>query len=386
MTGRRLFILAAVLVLSAATAVAAAELTPKESLGKFLFFDTNLSTPRGQSCSECHLPEVGWVVPDAGINEHGAVHPGAIHHRFGSRRPPTIAYSTFSPDFHFDEAEEHWVGGQRWDGRIVNMVEQAGLPFFNPLEENIPGVRQLCIKVRQASYADLFREVFGPDSLDWVKNAEVTHRLIAEAITAYAASGETNEFRSRYDYYLDGQVELSEQEIRGLELFEGKAGCAGCHPCESGPYSAQPLFTSFTYANLGVPRNPENPFYDMRKQFNPDGASFVDLGLGGFLSDADYPPEVYEPELGKMKVPTLRNVDRRLHPDFPKAYMHNGVFKSLTQVVDFMNTRDIPGRWPPAEVDQNITAQVGNLGLTPLEVEDLVAFLKTLSDGYFLPD
>jgi cytochrome c peroxidase len=116
--------------------------------------------------------------------------------------------------------------------------------------------------------------------------------------------------------------------------------------------------------------------------WNPDGADFVDLGLGGFLMSAGYPPEVYEPEFGKQKVPTLRNVDLRPSPDFVKAYTHNGVFKSLEDVVHFYNTRDVL-EWPPPEVPENVNSdELGDLGLTPEEEAAVVAFLKTLSDGF----
>jgi cytochrome c peroxidase len=145
------------------------------------------------------------------------------------------------------------------------------------------------------------------------------------------------------------------------------------------------LFTDFTYDNLGVPRNPENPFYHMTPNYNPDGEDWIDFGLGGFLMSAGYGPEVWEPELGKHKVPTLRNVDLRPEPDFVKAFGHNGFFKSLEEIVNFYNTRDVDD-WPPPEVGENVnTDELGNLGLTAEEEAAIVAFMRTLSDGYELP-
>jgi cytochrome c peroxidase len=136
----------------------------------------------------------------------------------------------------------------------------------------------------------------------------------------------------------------------------------------------------------------------MELAFNPLGEDWVDYGLGGYLQNAGYPESVYEPELGKVKVPTLRNVDLRPYPGFVKAYSHNGYFKSLESIVHFYNTRDVlptcPGEyteaqalaancWPAPEVAENInTSEIGDLGLTPEEEADIVAFLKTLSDGY----
>jgi cytochrome c peroxidase len=153
---------------------------------------------------------------------------------------------------------------------------------------------------------------------------------------------------------------------------------------EPGKSSEKPLFTDFTYDNLGIPKNPANPFYTMPPEFNPDGMDWIDPGLGGFLASM---PELaaYAPEnLGKHKVPTVRNVDKRPYPGFVKAYGHNGYFKSLKEVVHFYNTRDVAGAgWPPPEVPVNVnTTEMGNLGLTDAEEDALVAFMKTLTDGY----
>jgi cytochrome c peroxidase len=131
-----------------------------------------------------------------------------------------------------------------------------------------------------------------------------------------------------------------------------------------------------------VPRNPDNPFYSMPPYWNPAGYDWVDLGLGGFLMAAGYPAEVYESELGKVKVPTLRNVDMRPAPDFVKAYAHNGYFKSLKEIVHFYNTRDVE-TWPPPEVAATVnTDELGDLGLTDAQEDAIVAFLRTLTDGY----
>lgn len=126
--------------------------------------------------------------------------------------------------------------------------------------------------------------------------------------------------------------------------------CARCHvSTEPGPGGTPPLFTDYSFENIGVPRNPQNPFYTVAPKWNPDGAEFVDYGLGGFLKKAGYPEQVYQPELGKFKVRTLRNVDERPYPEFVKAYMHNGALKSLEEVVHFYNTRDIvEENWPPS--------------------------------------
>jgi cytochrome c peroxidase len=377
-------------VILCATPALAQELTPLEQLGKLLFFDENLSTPPGQSCAVCHGPEVGFTGPIAELNAHGAVYPGAVPARFGNRKPPTVAYAGDSPPLFFDEDDEAWVGGIFWDGRATGWIlgdplaEQAQGPFLNPLEQNNPHPRQVCIKVAHSEYADLFEEVWGPGSLDFVHDVDGTYERIARSIAAYERSPEVNPFSSKYDYYLAGMAELTDQEAWGLALFNNpeKGNCAACHPSAPGPDGEPPLFTDFTYDNLGVPKNPENPFYLMPPRWNPAGADWVDHGLGGFLMAAGFEYDVVQAELGKHKVPTLRNVDLRPSEDFVKAFTHNGVFKTLEDVVHFYNTRDVDD-WPPPEVAENInTEELGDLGLTADEEAAIVAFMKTLSDGY----
>jgi cytochrome c peroxidase len=361
------------LLLSVAVAVGvqARDLTPIEHLGKLIFFDTNLSTPPGQSCATCHDPATAFVGPISGINAHGAVYPGAVHVRFGNRKPPSAAYATFSPDFHYDEVEGLYVGGMFWDGRALNVVEQAKGPFLNPMEMNNPNKKAVITKVMHSGYSGLFRDVFGWGSLMDVESA---YEYVAQAIAAYEGSPEVNRFTSKYDAYLSGTTVLTAQEMRGLVLFEGRAMCAACHTSQPGPGGEPPLLTDFTYDNLGAPKNLENPWYGMPPHFNPDREDWIDLGLGGVLGL----PE----EMGKVKVPTLRNVGMRPYEGFVQAYMHNGVFKSLHEVVDFYNTRDV-GDWPPPEYPENVnTDELGNLGLPDEDVDDLVAFLMTLTDGY----
>ncbi len=369
---------------AAANLEATNTLTPIETLGKMIFFDTDLSANSMMSCATCHAPEVGYTGPDAVVNETTVVYPGAISTRFGNRKPQSAAYGGESPVLYFDEIEELWIGGMFWDRRATGwtlgdpLAEQAQGPFLNPLEQAMPNARTVCVKVAQSDYADLFEEVWGPGSLDFRKDIAGTYERIARAISAYEKSDEVNPFSSKFDFYLKGEAELTELELEGLNLFNGKAMCSACHISEG----EQPLFTDFTYDNLGIPRYEDNPFYDMPKKWNPDGEEWVDLGLGGFLMAAGYPEEVYEPELGKFKVPTLRNVDLRPYEGFVKAFGHNGYFKSLEDIVEFYNSRDV-GDWPEPEYAATMNSdELGDLGLTLHEVQAIVMFLKTLSDGY----
>ena len=169
-----------------------------------------------------------------------------------------------------------------------------------------------------------------------------------------------------------------------------------------------PLFTDFTANNIGLPQNLALPFYCETKpdQFgytaNPVGLNYVDLGLGGFLNGTGAQSEYAAAEnssrhssMVPFQTATLRNVDKRPRPDFIKEYMHNGYLKSLKEVVHFYNTSQAlprcaqgsPGEkvtcWPPPEYPATLnTTQLGNLGLTSGEEDDIVAFLKTLTDGF----
>ncbi len=320
-----------------------------------------------------------WVGPvrDQAINAGGAVYEGAVAGRFGNRKPPASAYAGDSPILHWDGTK--WVGGMFWDGRATGwtlgdpLTEQALGPFLNPAEQNNASPQVVVDKVLASGYATLFQEICGdpPTTPDEYAAAYV---CIGRSIAAYERSGEVSQFTSKYDYWLKGKAKLTGQEQRGLALFHGKGQCAACH--------VEPLFTDFTYDNLGVPKNPMNPFYHM--PYNPNGENWVDTGLGGFLKAAGYYEEVWGPEWGKQKVPTLRNVDLRPSKKFVKAYSHNGYFKSLEEIVHFYNTRDVPGAgWPAPEVAVNInTTEMGNLGLNRGEELAIVAFLQTLSDGY----
>jgi len=380
-------------------------LTPKEELGKHLFFE-DISSPDWVSCASCHDPDVGWTGPIAGANKHGAVYRGAVPTRFGNRKPPSAAYATLSPVFYFDADEGVFVGGNFWDGRATGQAlgnpaaDQALGPFLNPVEQNNPSKQAVCEQVEASDFADLFEAVWGPGSLNCEPpGIDAMYDQIGLSIAAYEGSAEVNQFSSKYDAFLAGSVELSDEEAWGLALFEGKAMCTACHPTGT----ASPL-TDFTYDNLGTPRNPDNPFYDMDTELldggspiNPEGRDWVDPGLGGFL--AYYDPGRAEANLGKHKVPTLRNVAKSFGKGFPKAFTHNGYFKSLKSVVHFYNTRDLKDVcpddfttekealkmdcWPVPEVAENVnTDELGDLGLTDEEEDAIVAFLQTLSDGF----
>lgn len=372
-------------------------------LGEAIFFDQNLSIHRNQSCAACHEPSFGFGGPDPEVNAGGGVYEGSIPGRFGNRKAPSSAYATESPIFRC--AGSDCTGGNFWDGRATGerlgnaAAEQAQGPFLNPAEQALRDAACVVYRVSVASYAPIYTAAWGkeimeipfPTSIDsdcavegpplalsaGVRkqvNREYDH--IAYAIAAYEGSPKVNAFTSKFDAWRNGQAELTAEELKGFALFQGKGKCATCHPAD-GDHA---LFTDFSYDNLGLPVNPMNPSYV--------ATGFRDLGLGDYLKDAAHN--------GKFRAPTLRNVDRRPNPAAIKAYMHNGVLRSLEQVVHFYNTRDVLPRcaspsdhgfgvicWPAPEVAANLnTEELGNLGLSAEEERLIVTFLKTLSDGY----
>jgi cytochrome c peroxidase len=392
--------------------------TSIEQLGKALFFD-KISDPDWMSCATCHAPSTGWTGPLPGINKQGSVYRGAIPQRFGNRKPPSSAYATCSLLFQYveEDGEGLFVGGNFWDGRATGAdlgnpaADQARGPFLNPVEQHNYDKQAVCDQVARSRYAGLFEAAYG-EPIDCGVDLNRSYDRIAIAIGAYENSAEVNQFSSKYDAYLAGKAQLTAQEAWGLDLFNGKGNCAACHPSAQGAGGQPPLFTDFTFDNLGVPRNPDNPFYRMDRvkddkgdPINPAGRNWVDPGLGGFLATVsntawkDMAPD----NIGKHKVPTLRNVAKRQGEQTPKAYMHNGFNKTLKGVVNFYNTRDVKppcssawvteeeamriGCWPAPEVVENVNIdELGNLGLTPEEEDAIVAFMATLSDGYFEPE
>lgn len=399
-------------------------LTPLEQLGKELFF-ANISEPaRSQACADCHVPAAGWTGGIAGLNLHGSVFRGADRQRFGNRKPPSAAYAAFSPVFHL--GNRGFVGGNFWDGRATGeglgnpAADQALGPFLNPVEQNISTREAVCEQIVKSHYAALYEQVWGPGSLDCsTGEIEGTYNRIGLSIAAYESSWEVSPFSSKFDAYftecleagnafadcgrpaegnrsvLDPRRILSNKEFHGLVKFGQH--CSACHVSHiPGPNGEPPLFTSFGFANIGTPRNPENPFYDMDEVFlddgtpiNPLGEDYVDLGLGDFLRTRPEWADVASANDGKFKFPTVRNVDRRPGDGFPKVYMHNGALRTLEEVVHFYNTRDIPSaNWPPPEVPQNVTrgnfggVPLGDLQLDKADEDAIVAFLKTLSDGF----
>lgn len=408
------------------------------TLGKLLLFDKALSVNRNEACVFCHMPETGWTGPVSALNATTSAYPGSVRTRFGQRNPQAYGYATQAPTLYFDQNKRDLVGGNFWDMRASGLrlgspaAEQAEGPLLNPVEMSFADPACAVERVSLSPYRPLFEAVWGAAAFDihWPPDVErVCSRpgppspddpfpvhlsagdrdrvnadfdRIGLAMRAYEASPDINAFSSKYDAVRAGSAKFSSLERRGYALFRGKARCNECHR-DSGE---SPLFTDFTADNPGVPRNAALPFYAENRPpdaagyaANPQGSHYVDDGVGAFLAGGDNPnrkwAELADSYRGKFQAPSLRNVDKRPRPDFVKAYMHNGYFKSLKEVVHFYNTRDVlprckpndPGEkvtcWPAPEQPANVNkTQMGHLGLSDAEEDAVVAFLKALTDGY----
>jgi cytochrome c peroxidase len=385
----------------------APRLDPLEQLGQRIFEDTDLSIGKNQSCATCHAAE--WGFKGSAAAQRGGVFEGSIADRFGDRAPLSAAYSTLAPVFHFSTAAAGFVGGNFWDGRATGhelgdpAAEQARGPFLNPVEQGLPDPGCVVLRVGASEYGGLYREVWGgdidaiafPPDADALCGAEGTalplttedrervrieYDRIARSISSFEASPAVSAFSSKFDAWVRGEARFTQQEMMGFMLFQGPARCDVCHTL-----GGQHPLTDFGYHNLGTPANPDNP-----AQLADPG--FVDLGLGGPAGAAPGPEQ-----WGLVRTPTLRNVDRRPSASAVKPFMHNGVFLRLEEVVRFYNTRDVLPEclagaarsdwgvscWPAPAVQENVNrTDMGNLGLAPFQEAAIVAFLRTLSDGF----
>lgn len=325
-------------------------LSDQERLGKLLFFDQQLSNPVGNSCASCHSPSSAFSDP-----AHNAFSKGALGLE-GSRNAPTVSYLAYTPDMYYKPDDGTWIGGFFYDGRQHTLAGQASEPLLNSREMNNGNIGAVVSKVKAAGYANLYVSVYGNFSDD-----STDFRNITKSIEVFERSGQVSPFTSKYDLFIAGKTELSEQEMRGLNVFVNskKGNCAACHSIDPDPLYGKVLFTDFSYDNIGLPVNPAQQ------------TGIPDLGLGITKNDPN--------ENGKFKVPTLRNIANTA------PYFHNGLFKTLEEAVEFYNRRDIDPALNQPEVSANVNRdELGDLRLSDAEVQDLVAFLKTLSDGYSL--
>lgn len=363
------------------------------ALGKKMFFDPALSASGKQACSSCHDPHHAFGPATASPVEMG----GPNLDQPGVRAVPSLRYLQAAPAFteHFYDSEDEGdesvdngpTGGLTWDGRADHGKDQAKIPLLSPFEMANKDEAAVTAALRKAAYADAFKAAFGTDVFDHPGDAL---DAAAEALGTFEQSAaDFYPYSSRYDAFLAGKAELTAQELRGRALFEDetKGNCASCHLSEPANDGEPPQFTDFGLVAIAVPRNAAIPA-------NADPA-YIDLGLCGPLRTDFRGRTEY---CGLFKTPTLRNVALR------KSFFHNGTFHTLRDAVAFYASRDTdPGRWYPKNADGTVRqyddlpkAYWGNLNtdppfngkkpsdkpaLTDAEIDDIVAFLGTLTDA-----
>jgi len=461
-------------------------------LGKLMNFDENISPFKNRACAFCHMPYAGFSGPIPSVNLTMVAYPGSEEFRAGKRTAQRYTYSPRFPVLQYNQVQQLFFGGNFWDGRSTGFLlqsadaEQAQHPPVDTQEMALPDTACIAFRLSKAEYRPLFEEVWGQGLLD-IKFPPKTEEICdtpggaktfgadntpiklspedrtkanrvydnwGQSISFYESSPAISPFSSKFDAYLKGLYTFTNDEMAGYLLFRGQAGCNTCHLDGKGntqtpgtgsgttrssttgtdtsvATNAEPLFTCFGYANLGLPMNPRDAIFYQNKPDpfgltpNPNGFAFRDLGFGNFLRGIAAPNPNSEwtqfaPKTdGQQQVLTARNAamtppqcptteagqldaNKKPIPYFQKAFFHNGYAKSLRQLVHFYNTRDVypfnvtsgncpagttekVNCWPMAEVPNNIDMTVGNLGLNDQQENQLVAFMQTLTDGFTIP-
>mgnify|MGYP003615755038 CR=1 FL=1 len=339
-----------------------------EQLGQSLFFDKNLSKNRTQSCATCHNPDSAFTDNrDNGVKKMASL--GDDKKSLGDREAPSAAYAMLSPNFHFDEKKQKYIGGQFWDGRAATLEDQAGGPPLNPLEMGMSSKDEVVSRLKENPlYVNSFKNIFGEEIFN---DSAKAYDAMTKAIASYERTADFATFDSKYDRYLKGEYDLTPLEDLGKSIFfsNNNNSCASCHVLKGEDKEGE-TFTNYEFHNIGVPANKE-----LRAK---NGVKELDKGL------LNNPNVKDEKEKGKYKVPTLRNVA------VTSPYMHNGVFKDLKTVVEFYDKYNNANRkinpetkkpWDSAEVKDTISLkELKAQELSDRKVEALVAFMKLLTD------
>lgn len=391
------------------------ELSAQAQLGKLLFEDTALSASGQQSCASCHVESRAFAGDDALAVPLG----GPNLDLPGIRNTPSIMYASFTPPFHF-ESDGTPVGGMFRDGRANTLVEQAMGPFLSPFEMANADAAELIARLKSRPYLAQFTALYGDAVLD---TPDVALQRMGLAIAAYESEDpKFHPFDSKYDAWTAGKARFSDDELAGLAVFNDatRGNCAACHTSTPSSRTVPALFTDFTYDNLGVPRNGDLAVNDDAQTLayvnynSTDGVHrFYDTGLcGPIRNDLSDKTAL----CGAFKVPTLRNIA------LTAPYFHNGRFATLLEALRFYVTRDTaPQDWFTLNSDGTVNkfddlpaayggqfvvtptlagsdlSYLGNVNtsevpyerhlgeiahLNAVELNQLLAFLCTLTDGY----
>ena len=284
-----------------------------------------------------------------------------------------MLYSSYAPEFHYDEKIQDYVGGQFWDGRAKNLAEQAGGPPINPVEMGMPDKLSVAKRIYNTPmYFMLLTQHYGEATWDSVDSV---YAAMEDALAVFQKEKRLlHPFDSKYDKSLQGKYAMTAQEKRGQQLFfdNTKTNCSNCHQAQQAEHKEE-TFTNYRYYNMGVPKNRRLIAHN---QLSED---FIDNGL------LDNPMvKGDQRQKGKFKVPTLRNIA------VTAPYMHNGVFKHLRTALEYFDHFNNPARKLNPETQQPwdapeyaATMNLEDLkapALSDEQLDDLEAFLKTLTD------
>jgi cytochrome c peroxidase len=396
----------------------AVQLSAVAQLGKKLFFDQTLSASGKQSCASCHSPEHAYGPPNDLSVQLGGPHLSLQ----GYRPPPSLMYLYRQPNFSIgpdagdadappdlaqlanqaagtQKAQKNAgvapvavamvpQGGLFLDGRVDTLQAQASGPMLNPVEMANASMDEISDKLQRTSYKEDFVKLFGPNIF---KSKDLAISEAMFAIARYQVEEQSfHPYSSKYDYWVEGKARLSQAELHGLRLFNDpdKANCAGCHLSKVGVDGLPPMFTDYQYEALGVPRN--------NKLTGNKNPGFFDMGIcGPFRTDMKDQTQY----CGMFLTPTLRNTATR------HAFFHNGVYSTLDDVMAFYNDRNTaPEKFYPKGPDGKVRKYDdlppqfhANIDITDApfdrkpgdkpamsdqDMRDIIAFLKTLNDGY----
>jgi cytochrome c peroxidase len=366
-------------------------LSPAAQVGQKMFFDQSLSGSGKLACSSCHDPDHAYAPGNGLAVQMG----GKAMSEFGTRAVPSLRYKQVMPAYADLADNPDGIsapgpgGGFTQDGRAATLAEQAKIPLLAANEMANKDGASVVAKIRASSYAELFKQAFGQDIF---ADPKAAFDLAVGALQAFQTEDYSfHPFSSKYDLYASNKIggTLTAAEKRGAQVFSDpdKGNCFACHYSGAGVGGSVAMFTDYSYQAIGVPRNRAIPL-------NRDPRYF-DLGICG---RPDHPLPANEKYCGMFKTPTLRNVATR------KVFFHNGQIKSLKDAIRFYNTRDTnPELWYPMikgvvqkldDLPSKYWANLDKQGpldgrergskppMTEQEMDDLEAFLNTLTDDY----
>ena len=399
----------------------AASMSAAAQLGQKIFADTALSVSGTQSCASCHVASAAFAedATASGV-DHGSPVPlgGASMTATGFRNTPSLMYASLTPAFHVG-ADGGPIGGFFRDGRAATLDLQAVLPFTTAFEMGNADAAAVIARLKTRPYLADFQALYGSAVLD---DPDTALARVGLALAAFENENPAfHPFSSKYDAFQAGQATLSAQEQRGMALFNGatKGNCSACHPGTSADGKTPPMFTDYSYDNLGIPRNGliaangSAPGADTPVNSDDGVQTYYDLGVCGPFRTQTLD---FFSNCGQFKVPTLRNIA------LTAPYFHNGRFNTLKDAIGFYVRRDTnPEEWYPVASDGSVTkfddlpaiyggqfvvqagvvgSDAGYLGnvntseipynrsigdtpaLLPDEIDDVITFLCTLTDGY----